>query len=535
MSVRFRVVRLSDGVFYNSPEQTGDPRSQTMTWDDGDEAQRDATYLTKREGTKWQPRRIVEDTKWRKREEKRFYDGIYYPVPWDSQNWYRGSSPDLNHFAHISIEQDAMIAFTPDNEHGTADKQKRMKPGKYLTEYFSYQLSPDGIRDWVAEFTVRYDDISFKLATTAKEIGEIYMNGPTSCMQYTADNFLCNGVHPSAVYAGPDLAVAYLDNGERTLCDRCEATGVGTCQRLRDRCNGKATYTARSVVWPGKKLYGRIYGDIQRLRICMEAAGYKAGTLEGARLSRLPLGKIDIGDGKRKEAFVMPYLDGIQRAKDDGKHLIVDVAGVLCCSNTNGIASDSRPSCDHCAELCDIRRTVLDHQHRLTEAWCEPCIAKDCTGRDDRDTGYYIQKADSVYCDAGGRYIWHKVVFQQRFEACSITHVLIPRDGAIVMGNGKFADREWFKTMGKYCPSCNCGMARSHQGPCENKGCYSHVEARVKAEREAAIAKMTAARAAATQVSVEITPAEINWGDFEEPAPRRRRRIGAVSAARMLR
>src|SRR3546814_4208725 len=56
---------------------------------------------------------------------------------------------------------------------------------------------------------------------------------------------------------------------------------------------------ARSVVWPVRKIYTSLYGDVSRLRLLLENAGYAKGGLNGARIRR-------IVDG---DSFVVPYID----------------------------------------------------------------------------------------------------------------------------------------------------------------------------------------------------------------------------------
>jgi hypothetical protein len=79
--------------------------------------------------------------------------------------------------------------------------------------------------------------------------------GPSSCMDGEHD--FHNLVRwPTAPYGAGDLAVAYTKN----------ANG-----RIQSRC----------LCWPEKKLFGRIYGDFQRMKAAMEAEGFPDYTANG--------------------------------------------------------------------------------------------------------------------------------------------------------------------------------------------------------------------------------------------------------------
>ncbi|MFS6801270.1 hypothetical protein WHL78_14560, partial [Staphylococcus aureus] len=130
---------------------------------------------------------------------KRFFDGTYYPVPWDSESWYYNTSCWRNHFAHISVENDVRIAYTPTADMGLADRQKRVRPGAYLQEYFARVLPSETIKHWVAQFSILHEDITVKYAKTADAIEKVYMRGPRSCMDarhYNAGTFKLVPFHP---------------------------------------------------------------------------------------------------------------------------------------------------------------------------------------------------------------------------------------------------------------------------------------------------------------------------------------------------
>src|SRR5690606_7560176 len=111
-------------------------------------------------------------------------------------------------------------------------------------------------------------------AATPDDIENVYLKGPNSCMSHDLSEF-SSPEHPTRVYGDSDLQVAYIVNSSGNI-------------------------SARVLVWPEKKLYGRIYGDEDRMSDMLEEAGYERGDLDGARIRRIPI---------RDRQYVMPYLD----------------------------------------------------------------------------------------------------------------------------------------------------------------------------------------------------------------------------------
>ena len=87
-----------------------------------------------------------------------------------------------------------------------------------------------------------------------------------------------------AGFAGPDLAVAYVKNGRGTIIGRC-------------------------VCWPEKKLHGRVYGAHGKMQTALKQAGYRRGTMSGARLD--------------KYLGVIPYLDDGLSWRVEGKYVVL--------------------------------------------------------------------------------------------------------------------------------------------------------------------------------------------------------------------
>jgi hypothetical protein len=216
------------------------------------------------------------DNNWREREATRMRDGTYELLPTE---WYDWLLPE--HYAHRAKSDPKQVAFTPDSEKGMRDRQTIMNVGRYLTRYYAERFTGDNIRTFVTQVTP--SEVQF--AASADDIATVYEHGPNSCMSgtrfYQARSYL-NNYNPVRIYAGHDLQVAYIGD--------------------------KNNASARCLVWPERKLRGRIYGDHERLEAGLRALGYsEAASFNGAMVTRH---EIDVDyDGSPAKALVMPYID----------------------------------------------------------------------------------------------------------------------------------------------------------------------------------------------------------------------------------
>lgn len=342
---------------------------------------------------------VDERASWRAREQARFDDGEYTPVPWAEAvacnearlGWDYESLPGAracaerpfcylhrrdqhlrdeirermrDHFAHISLNNPGMIAYTPDEAHGADDRQVRVKPGRYLQQFASTLFGESDIARYVAQVKAASGEL--KLARTADEIARVYTanNGPTSCMDRRHFSFSST---PVRVYGDSDLAVAYLG----TLAD--------------DRDDD--VIAARCIVWPERKLFGRAYGDTATLQAVLRTHGYTHGEMDGARVHAIE------HDGD----YLMPYIDGISTCSLDGDWFVLDDSGDFDCQRTDGRTSSPHGDCSNCGGRCDS-----------DETYCESCENdRQTCGRCGED---YFDSNAGEYFEARGEWMCRECI-----------------------------------------------------------------------------------------------------------------------------
>ena len=333
---------------------------------------------------------VPTDAPWKQRERDRFVSGEYLPLVGKLLTLTNDRYPD--HFAHVSKNRPNAIAYTPDEEFGEADRQRRMTVAGYLERFFN-NLTPQLIAEIVEEHSNHFDTIELKWATTAPDIANVYMNFSSdwnslagSCMRYGyrgtpgceedgAAPFYTK-VHPTAAYASPDLALAYLT-------DKWGNT------------------TARALCWPEKRLYTRAYGDGNRLVTLLKKQGYRpsAGyyprstyeatnpeklSFQGARLTKIKHGKHE---------WVMPYLDEIGRISHskDKQYFIFDTAGMGAQSTDGTIEAEEERPCAHCKEM--TYGSAVNHVASVIHS------RGYADRRDERCPACYENDEESYYCN----------------------------------------------------------------------------------------------------------------------------------------
>lgn len=309
---------------------------------------------------------------WQEREAARFDSGEYKLVPWRDETFWRdaigvGGAAEF-HFTHVSRADSSLVAFTPDAAKGEADRQVRVKPGRYLARFFP-ELHANVIKHWSGRYAAENETPVVLFASTPDEIEASYTSGPVNASGYYSPASCMSGkvsayssaIHPTRVYGAGDLSVAYLRDGE--------------------------SVTARSIVWPEKKLNTRIYGDVPRLSAALESLGYRSGKFIGARLLKVPS-----GDG-----YVLPYIDYHNSVSIGAEFLtIVECDGELECGETCGVASSCGAEC----EECGTRGRSPSFHSGVEQTLCEECAeglysCNDCSNY----TRYPIFVVDASICE----------------------------------------------------------------------------------------------------------------------------------------
>ena len=214
------------------------------------------------------------------REYLRFYFGNYtainirFPDSVDIARREQVRERMLPHYLHNSLTASNKVAVTLENPHFEQDRQTIMKFGRFLNRTCNDILSPNEIRD-ITTMTMGQYEYSFHWAETEDDIIWVYENGPESCMGKEADEF-DSSVHPVAAYDSPDIAIAYVTDGNNRVIAR-------TCCNVND------------------KQYNRIFGEKSVIAPFLNDAGYTVNidALIGCRLK-----PIEDDDG-----FVGPYVD----------------------------------------------------------------------------------------------------------------------------------------------------------------------------------------------------------------------------------
>ncbi|MHC2249930.1 hypothetical protein [Bradyrhizobium elkanii] len=257
-------------------------------YDKGSEAAKFAKTLTEQRGYKVQPRRMAQAPDWRGRQQERLATGALKALPaaWDLE-------PIKDHFAHICPRDATKIAFTESDEHGTIDRTTSLNPGRYITRFYEADGKiPDAHRRKLIAAIDPNGEIFF--AFSPEEIVHVYKTGPGSCMD-AKHTFAGMEPHwPTEPYGAGDLAVAYTKNADGRIQSRC-------------------------LCWPEKKIFGRCYGDIERMIAAMRAEGY---TYLRADEGKFPPGAklLKIEHPERMWEYVMPYFDDIEMVILKGDH-----------------------------------------------------------------------------------------------------------------------------------------------------------------------------------------------------------------------
>lgn len=299
------------------------------------------------------------------------------------------------HAAHMSRQERGKIAYTPDEECAVANRTIRTTPGRYLHKFctpaalmasaYGQKMiaAYDGQITTFFRFETRFpawiaqcdpSQLVLNLATTPDDIEKVYRNCKTgSCMSHEAGDYE-SLIHPVRIYGmkGSSLAVAYI--------------------------GPLAEPAARSVVWPEKHIYTRIYGDNARMFEALCQAGYHHGNLDDAILPCV--------EGSSKNYLVMPFIDGadsgefvyrngvkVVRLSESGEYEISTKET----SGQSGICKVEYSRCEHCGNRYD------PDDDNSTGEYCAHCAenrwqCESCNETGFGEDGYFTTDGGHTFC-----------------------------------------------------------------------------------------------------------------------------------------
>lgn len=376
----FYLIRLKRDA---SGELIQEPIPEAGTFEKGSDAGREAKVWEARLGVKVQCRRKSQAPDWRAREKQRIEAGHYRPLPdgWTLQ-------PIADHFAHIAPSDHTKIEFTESEDLAIIDRRTILSPGRYISRFYP-EIDDNTRRKLIASIDPNSD---LYFAYTREEIAMVYKTGPSSCMD-GSHNFRHLPCMPVEAYAGGDLAVVYTKNSRGQI-------------------------QSRAVCFPAKKLYGRCYGDQQRLSAALDAEGWtyvrnfmddERRFMNGAKLLKI---EADKGQG----TYVMPYLDDINYAVDKGDHFL----------STSSITNDDIfIQCGGTGGYSPL--------FRYCPKWNGPMPAHDFA---------FVE---------GVNQWWSRRAISEHAFTCAGSNKIYPREQRVPMADGRYWSEAHFKEHGAFC------------------------------------------------------------------------------------
>lgn len=308
------------------------------------------------------------------------------------------SNPD--HFLHLSIQSDIMIAASTDPVKAKRDIQIRTKPGRYMAAYLGDTLTVSEIQSYTAEFNSHYCS-TVVYARTTDSILDIYMKGPHSCMAKQPNEFNNGGIHPTCVYATPDFGVA------------------GLYDSVGDR------YLARAVVCyidgDTPSHYTRIYGDseyAERLKDCLTDDGFSYDdNFIGFRIQAIP----SEGEGD----FVAPYIDGTHGLTRQGPYFVVcgDHEGEYMADSEWGYASLQGTTCACCDEIVPETDTTSTVDGDV----CCDCMRSYIPATDRYGNSTYVhEESDAIFANDGSCFVDEYAAEYAGYSTCEMDYEWYP-------------------------------------------------------------------------------------------------------------
>jgi len=327
---KFEIVKVAAGKVQTVP---GLPE-----FNSGKEAEHYAAQLRfSNPGVKFQPRPIADENNTLMRE------GML-PLVWEGV--LRKISAEA-----VFDPKERVIRYFGTEEDRKFNRSQQMVLHQYLRLIFSDSFQyREEIEFWASQQDPCYfDDEVLHFAEDAEDIEFAYGNcGDQSCMSKSSKWYV-QGEMPVRAYADGDLTIAYLTDAQRP-----------------------GRVIARGIVWPERKIFGRLYGNILKLALFLKREGYRFGMGRdwyGARFATewvsgeyvYEEGSEDYDDEwgscadryDEDEGWTAPYLDIVESLtlSEDRNYFIVDPDGEYSANNTSGTAShdyDHEFTCREC-------------------------------------------------------------------------------------------------------------------------------------------------------------------------------------------
>jgi hypothetical protein len=309
--------------------------------------------------------------------ERAFSSNTWRRVAWQGSTWF---NPPEWHFVHASVVDPALVAYYPSVEYLLAEREVRIRPGKYLQQHFSDALSEKDIREQANKQVVDATPPELHFVENTDPAGWEWVyehgHGFSSCMVYNrSGRYLAEGLydddHPVRAYARPGngLRLAWL--GENYMEDDGQVFARAI---VRNNADG----TPRGYI--------RTYGDDSALLTALTAAGYG----DGATLYGVELNRRDYHDN-----IICPYLDSGE-VEVYGGHLEVVDSGID--TNSDGLLEECEV-CEDCG--CHVSSDNVywvgrDEDYRV----CRNCIGSYTwvCGYDSRE--YYVHDNNVVWVES---------------------------------------------------------------------------------------------------------------------------------------
>lgn len=321
---------------------------------------------------------VVEPPWWLKREFARIESNIY-PPPTEVIEQFNKVIPQFA--LHIAEEEPTMIAYTPDQAYGMADRQVRTSLARFVVKYYSH-LSDDKIRDLQSEHLAELDTNFEQL--TGQALIDVYKSGAVAACMSKADREYSGRQNPTEAYDAPNISMAVL----------------------RDK---SGAVTARCMLYcptPTDKRYIRGYGDgklISKLKRC----GYKPGTWHGAVFKT-------ILSTREENVYLMPYLDGNGSLGSMDSSCVALIDGKIR-SITREVYSKLLAINNYCVSYCTSTSGVIRLENISSEQFTAKCALTN------RDLNLLTETVHKFWVDGEIKKICHEALDILTMKKCYVT------------------------------------------------------------------------------------------------------------------